>query len=203
MLYRKDPRRIGERSSKEHRMTNQSGKLNLRATTIVAVRRDGQVALAGDGQVTMGDAVVKNKAQKVRTLRDGDVLVGFAGAVADAFTLFEKLEEKLERFPKNLTKAVVELAKDWRMDRYLRRLNALILVADREHLFLVSGEGEVIEPDDDVLAIGSGGSYAMAAARALLSHSELSAAETVRRSLEIAGEICIYTNQEITVLELE
>ena len=183
-------------------MTNQSGKLNLRATTIVAVRRDGQVALAGDGQVTMGDAVVKNKAQKVRTLRDGDVLVGFAGAVADAFTLFEKLEEKLERFPKNLTKAVVELAKDWRMDRYLRRLNALLLVADREHLFLVSGEGEVIEPDDDVLAIGSGGSYAMAAARALLSDSDLSAKETVRRSLEIAGEICIYTNQKITVLEL-
>ena len=122
-------------------MTNQSGKLNLRATTIVAVRRYGQVALSGDGQVTMGDAVLKNKDQKVRTLRDGDVLVGFAGAVADAVTLFEKLEEKLERFPKHLTKAVVELAKDWRMDRYLRRLNALLLVADREHLFLVSGEG--------------------------------------------------------------
>ncbi len=184
-------------------MTDRLGRLNLRATTIVAVRRDGQVALAGDGQVTMGDAVVKSTAQKVRTLREGDVLVGFAGAVADAFTLFEKLEEKLERFPKNLTKAVVELAKDWRMDRYLRRLNALLLVADREHLFLVSGEGEVIEPDDDVLAIGSGGSYAMAAARALHAHSELSAKEIVRRSLEIAGEICIYTNQEITVLELE
>jgi len=184
-------------------MTDPAGGLNLRATTIVAVRRDGQVALAGDGQVTMGDTVVKNTAQKVRTLRDGSVLVGFAGAVADAFTLFEKLEEKLERFPKNVTKAVVELAKDWRMDRYLRRLDALLLVADREHLFLVSGQGEVIEPDHDVLAIGSGGSYAVAAARALLSHSELSAKETVRRSLEIAGEICIYTNQEITVLELE
>ena len=184
-------------------MTDPARGLNLRATTIVAVRRDGGVALGGDGQVTMGDTVVKNTAQKVRTLREGSVLVGFAGAVADAFTLFEKLEEKLERFPKNVTKAVVELAKDWRVDRYLRRLNALLLVADREHLFLVSGEGEVIEPDENVLAIGSGGSYAMAAARALMEHSELTAPEMVRRSLEIAAEICIYTNQEITVLELE
>ncbi len=174
----------------------------MHATTIVAVRRDGQVALGGDGQVTMGDAVVKNSAQKVRTLRDGNVLVGFAGAVADAFTLFEKLEEKLERFPANLTKAVVELAKDWRMDRYLRRLNALLIVADADHLFLVSGEGEVIQPDDDVLAIGSGGSYAMAAARALIAHSDLSAADTVQRALEIASEICIYTNVEITILTL-
>ena len=184
-------------------MTERVGGLDLRATTILAVRRDGKVALAGDGQGTIGDTVVKDTAHKVRALREGSVLVGFAGAVADAFTLFEKLEEKLERFPKNVTKAVVELAKDWRMDRYLRRLDALLLVADREHLFLVSGQGEVIEPDHDVLAIGSGGSYAVAAARALLAHSELSAKETVRRSLEIAGEICIYTNQEITVLELE
>lgn len=184
-------------------MTIRTNRPDVRATTIVSVRRDGQVALGGDGQVTIGDSVVKNKAQKVRTLRDGNVLVGFAGAVADAFTLFEKLEQKLERFPANLTKAVVELAKDWRMDRYLRRLNALLLVADQDHLFLVSGEGEVIEPDDHVLAIGSGGSYAMAAARALLEHSELSAVEIVRRSLEIAGEICVYTNQEVTVLELK
>ena len=184
-------------------MTTRTNRPDVRATTIVSVRRDGQVALGGDGQVTIGDSVVKNKAQKVRTLRDGNVLVGFAGAVADAFTLFEKLEQKLERFPANLTKAVVELAKDWRMDRYLRRLNALLLVADQDHLFLVSGEGEVIEPDDHVLAIGSGGSYAMAAARALLEHSELSAVEIVRRSLEIAGEICIYTNQEVSVLELK
>ena len=183
-------------------MTIQASRPVIRATTILSVRRDGQVALGGDGQVTMGDSIVKNTAQKVRTLRDGDVLVGFAGAVADAFTLFEKLEQKLERFPANVTKAVSELAKDWRMDRYLRRLNALLLVADRDHLFLVSGEGEVIEPDDHALAIGSGGSYAMAAARALLEHSDLSAADIVRRSLEIAGEICIYTNQEITVLEL-
>lgn len=183
-------------------MRNRAGSLDIRATTILAVRRDGQVALGGDGQVTMADTVVKNTAQKVRPLRDGNVLVGFAGAVADAFTLFEKLEEKLERFPANLTRAVVELAKDWRMDRYLRRLNALLVVVDEDHLFLVSGEGEVIEPDDDVLAIGSGGSYALAAGRALLAHSDLSAADTVRRALEIAGEICIYTNQEITVLEL-
>lgn len=183
-------------------MTIQASRPVIRATTILSVRRDGNVALGGDGQVTMGDSIVKNTAQKVRTLRDGDVLVGFAGAVADAFTLFEKLEQKLERFPANVTKAVVELAKDWRMDRYLRRLNALLLVADRDHLFLVSGEGEVIEPDDHALAIGSGGSYAMAAARALLEHSDLSVADIVRRSLEIAGEICIYTNQEITVLEL-
>ena len=175
----------------------------IHATTIVAVRKDGKVALGGDGQVTMGDSVVKNKAQKVRTLREGKVLVGFAGAVADAFTLFEKLEEKLERFPANATRAVVELAKDWRMDRYLRRLNALLLVADADHLFLVSGEGEVIEPDDDVLAIGSGGSYAMAAARALMAHSDLSAPDTVRSALEIAGELCIDTNMHITVLELE
>ena len=130
-------------------MTERAGGLDLRATTILAVRRDGQVALAGDGQVTIGDTVVKNTAHKVRALREGSVLVGFAGAVADAFTLFEKLEEKLERFPKNVTKAVVELAKDWRMDRYLRRLDALLLVADREHLFLVSGQGEVIEPDHE------------------------------------------------------
>ena len=183
-------------------MKSRTDRPAIQATTILAVRRDGKVALGGDGQVTMGDSVVKNTAEKVRALREGQVLVGFAGAVADAFTLFEKLEEKLERFPANLTRAVVELAKDWRMDRYLRRLDALLLVADSSHLFLVSGEGEVIEPDDGLLAIGSGGSYALAAARALMAHSDLSAAETVRRALEIAGEICIYTNLEVTVLEL-
>lgn len=159
--------------------------------------------MGGDGQVTMGDTVVKGSARKVRRLKDGRILAGFAGAVADAFTLFEKLEEKLERYPENLTKAVVELAKDWRMDRYLRRLDALLAVADAEHLFLVSGNGDVIEPDDDVLAIGSGGSFALAAARALREHSELDAAEMVRRSLEIAGDICIYTNRDIVVLELD
>jgi ATP-dependent HslUV protease subunit HslV len=174
----------------------------IRATTVVAVRKDGRVALGGDGQVTLGDTVMKTRAQKVRALKDGEILTGFAGAVADAFTLFERLEQKLERFPKNLTKAVVELAKDWRTDRFLRRLNALLVVADRDHLFLISGEGDVIQPDDDIAAIGSGGSYALAAARALVQNSDLSAAEVVRRSLEIAGEICIYTNTDITVLEL-
>ena len=178
-------------------------KTNLRATTILAVRRDGVVALGGDGQVTLGDTVVKSSAQKVRALMEGEILGGFAGAVADAFTLFERLEEKLERFPANLTRAVVELAKDWRTDRYLRRLDALLVLADREHLFLVSGEGEIIEPDDDIVAIGSGGSYALAAARALRAHSDLSAPDIVRKALEIAGDICIYTNREITVLELE
>jgi len=175
---------------------------DVHATTVLAVRKEGRVAMGGDGQVTMADTVVKGSARKVRELRDGAILAGFAGAVADAFTLFEKLEEKLERYPANMTKAVVELAKDWRMDRYLRRLDALLAVADREHLFLVSGNGDVIEPDDGILAIGSGGSFALAAARALKDHSELDATEVVKRSLEIAGDICIYTNQDIVVLEL-
>jgi ATP-dependent HslUV protease subunit HslV len=173
-----------------------------RATTVLAVRKDGKVAMGGDGQVTMGDLVVKATARKVRALKDGRILAGFAGAVADAFTLFEKLEAKLERYPANLTKAVVELAKDWRTDRYLRKLDALLAVADTEHLFLVSGQGDVIEPDDAILAIGSGGSYALSAARALARHSDLDAPGIVRRALEIAGEICIYTNTDIVVLEL-
>ena len=173
------------------------------ATTILAVRRDGKLALGGDGQVTVGDTVMKGTAQKVRKLRDGKVLAGFAGSVADAFTLFEKFEEKLERYPGNLPRAAVELAKDWRTDRYLRRLEALLAAADRDHLFLISGDGNVIEPDDDIVAIGSGGSFALAAARALKLHSELSAPEIVRQALEIAGDICIYSNRNITVLELE
>jgi ATP-dependent HslUV protease subunit HslV len=176
--------------------------LNVRSTTVLAVRKDGRVAMGGDGQVTMGDTVVKATARKVRVLKDGKFLAGFAGAVADAFTLFEKLEEKLDRYPANIAKAVVELAKDWRMDRYLRRLDALLAVADANHLFLVSGQGDVIEPDDDILAIGSGGTYALAAARALKTHSDLDAKAIVKRSLEIAGEICIYSNQDIVVLEL-
>jgi ATP-dependent HslUV protease subunit HslV len=173
-----------------------------RSTTVLAVRKDGRVAMGGDGQVTMGETIVKASARKVRALKDGTILAGFAGAVADAFTLFEKLEEKLERYPANLTKAVVELAKDWRTDRYLRRLNALLAVADRDHLFLVSGTGDVIEPDDAILAIGSGGSYALSAARALQRHSDLDAKGIVHEALSIAGEICIYTNQDIVVLEL-
>lgn len=176
---------------------------SFHATTILAVRKDGKLALGGDGQVTLGDTVMKSTAQKVRKLRDGKVLAGFAGSVADAFTLFEKFEEKLERYPGNLSRAAVELAKDWRSDRVLRRLEALLAVADREQMYLISGNGDVIQPDDEIVAIGSGGSYALAAARALQAHSSLAAQEIVRRGLEIAGEICIYTNQNITVLELD
>ena len=175
----------------------------MHATTIVAARHDGQVALGGDGQVTLGDTVMKGSARKVRKLKDGRILAGFAGSVADAFTLFEKFEEKLERYPGNLPRAVVELAKDWRTDRYLRRLEALLAVADADHLFLISGDGNVIEPDDEIVAIGSGGPYALAAARALKAHASLGAADIVRNSLEIAGDICIYTNRNITVLELD
>jgi ATP-dependent HslUV protease subunit HslV len=175
----------------------------LHGTTILAVRRGQEVALGGDGQVTIGETIMKTRAQKVRALRDGEILAGFAGTVADAFTLFEKFEEKLERFPGNLRRAAVELAKDWRSDRVLRRLDAHLAVADRQNSFLISGAGDVIEPDDGVLAVGSGGPYALAAARALLAHSDLPAAEIVRRALEIAAGICIFTNREITVLELK
>ena len=175
----------------------------IKATTILAVRRDGRVALGGDGQVTFGDTIMKSSAQKVRKIGGGKVLAGFAGSVADAFTLFEKFEEKLERYPGNLSRAAVELAKDWRSDRYLRRLEAMLAVADREHLYVLSGNGDVIQPDDEVVAIGSGGGFALAAARALKDHTDLPAAEVVRRGLEIAGEICIYSNQNITVLELD
>jgi ATP-dependent HslUV protease subunit HslV len=174
----------------------------VRSTTILAVRRDGKVALGGDGQVTVGQTVMKSNAQKVRTLHGGKLLAGFAGAAADAFTLFEKFEEKLERYPSNLPRAAVELAKDWRSDRVLRRLEALLVVADKEHGFVVSGSGELIEPDDGVLAIGSGGSFALAASRALLAATPLDPAEIVRKSLEIAADICVYTNTHITVLEL-
>ena len=173
------------------------------ATTILAVRRDGKVALGGDGQVTVGETVMKSNAQKVRTLRGGQLLAGFAGSAADAFTLFEKFEEKLERYPNNLSRAAVELAKDWRSDRVLRRLEALLAVVDLSHGFVISGNGEIIEPDDGILAIGSGGSYALAAARALVKNTDLAPADIVRRSLEIAGEICVYTNTNITVLEAQ
>ena len=174
----------------------------IRATTILAVRRNGKVALGGDGQVTVGETVMKSNAQKVRVLRGGRILGGFAGAAADALTLFEKFEEKLERFPTNLPRAAVELAKDWRSDRVLRRLEALLAVADRDHGLIISGTGEVIEPDDGILAIGSGGPFALAAARALVKNTELEPKDVVRRSLEIAGEICIYTNTNINVLDL-
>lgn len=171
------------------------------ATTILCVRKDGRVAMGGDGQVSVGDTVMKSGAVKVRALKGGKVLAGFAGAAADALTLFEKFEEKLERHPGNLARASVELAKEWRSDRALRRLEALLIVADRDHSFMVSGNGELIEPDDGILAIGSGGSYALAAARALVAHTDLPAREIVRKALEISGEICIYSNSNITVLE--
>ena len=173
----------------------------IRATTILAVRRNGLVALGGDGQVTVGETIMKSNALKVRTLQGGRLLAGFAGAAADAFTLFEKFEEKLERHPGNLPRAAVELAKDWRSDRVLRRLEALLAVVSRDHGFIISGTGDIIEPDDGILAIGSGGSYALAAARALMGSTDLPPRDIVRRSLEIAGEICVYTNTHITVLE--
>ena len=179
----------------------QGGLPRVRATTILAVRRDGKVALGGDGQVTVGETVMKSNANKVRTLRGGKLLAGFAGAAADALTLFEKFEEKLERYSGNFPRAAVELAKDWRSDRVLRRLEALLAVVDRDHGFVISGTGEIIEPDDGIIAIGSGGSYALAAARALVENTQLPPAEIVRRALHIAGEICVYTNTHITVLE--
>ncbi len=173
----------------------------IRATTILAVRRGDKVALGGDGQVTVGDTVMKAKANKVRAIGDGKLLAGFAGSAADALTLFEKFEEKLQRYPGNVPRAAVELAKDWRSDRVLRRLEALLVVASASHGYIISGTGELIEPDDGILAIGSGGAYALAAARALAANTELGAADIVRRSLTIAGEICVYTNTNITVLE--
>jgi len=173
------------------------------ATTIVAVRRNGKTAIAGDGQVTFGsNTIMKHNAKKVRVLYHGKVLAGFAGSVADAFTLFGKFEQKLEEYNGNMMRAAVEMAKEWRMDRILRRLEALLLVADSEHLLIISGNGEVIEPEDGVSAIGSGGPYALAAARALLGHSQLSAPEIARTALEIAAEICVYTNNNITVEQL-
>ncbi|MDQ3244544.1 MAG: ATP-dependent protease subunit HslV [Gemmatimonadota bacterium] len=173
----------------------------VRSTTILAVRRDGRVALGGDGQVTVGDTIMKSNAQKVRSLRGGKLLAGFAGAAADAFTLFEKFEEKLERHPGNLSRAAVELAKDWRSDRVLRRLEALLAVTDSERGFIISGTGDIIEPDDGILAIGSGGSYALAAARALVVNTTLPPRDVVQKGLEIASDICIYSNRNITVLE--
>ncbi|TWH48587.1 ATP-dependent protease subunit HslV [Sporomusa sp. KB1] len=173
------------------------------ATTIVAVRHQGKTAIAGDGQVTFGqNTIMKHNAKKVRRLYHGKVLAGFAGSVADAFTLFEKFEGKLEEFNGNMMRAAVELAKEWRQDRVLRRLEALLIVIDDNHLLIISGNGEVIEPDDGVTAIGSGGPYALAAARALVQHSPLSAADIVRTALEIASNICVYTNDHITVEEL-
>jgi ATP-dependent HslUV protease subunit HslV len=171
-------------------------------TTILSVRHNGQVAMGCDGQVSMGNTIVKEKASKIRKLAEGKVLAGFAGASADAFALFERFEGKLEEFRGNLPRAAVELTKLWRTDKYLRRLEALLAVADKDHSLLISGTGEIVEPDDGMLAIGSGGSYALSAARALISHSSLNAEDIVRESVQIASTICVYTNDEIEVQTL-
>lgn len=176
--------------------------LDWHGTTIVSVRKGGKVVIAGDGQVSMGQTVIKGNARKVRRLGKGDVIVGFAGATADAFTLFERLEAKLETYPGNLTRACVELAKDWRTDRYLRRLEALMIVADPKVSLLLTGQGDVLEPEDGVIGIGSGGNYALAAARAL-ADTDADAEEIARKAMTIAAQICVYTNGNLTVETLE
>ena len=176
---------------------------NFHGTTIVCVKKNGQVAMAGDGQVTLGHTAIKHSAKKVRKIYGDKVIVGFAGATADAMTLFDKFEAKLEEFRGNLSRASVELARDWRTDRILRRLEALLAVADKDTMFLISGSGDVLQPDDQVIAIGSGGSFAQAAAKALAKFSDLSAVDVVKESMKIASEICIYTNENITVEVLD
>jgi ATP-dependent HslUV protease subunit HslV len=171
-------------------------------TTILALRHQGRVVVAGDGQVTLGQTVMKHKARKIRRLYHDRILTGFSGATADALTLFEKLEAKLEQFNGNLTRAAVEMAKDWRTDKVLRRLEALLLAADKDHILILSGSGDVMEPDEEVAAIGSGGPLALAAAKALLRHSQLPAADIAREAMQIAASLCIYTNEEIVLEEL-
>jgi ATP-dependent HslUV protease subunit HslV len=183
---------------RENRRTGEV-KLEIKSTTIIAVRHNGEVALAGDGQVSFGNTIMKHQARKVRRLYDGKVITGFAGATADAFTLFDKLEQKLERYNGNLMRAAVELAKDWRTDKMLRRLEAMLIAVDREHSVLLSGSGDVIEPDDGILAIGSGGPYAQSAAKALVSHSKLGAEDICREAMLIAASVCIYTNENIVI----
>ena len=174
----------------------------IRSTTVILIQRDGKVAMAGDGQVTLGDTVIKGNARKVRRLLNGDILAGFAGATADAFALLSRFETKLGEFQGQLERAAIELSKDWRTDRYLRHLEALLIVADKKHAFLLSGKGDVISSDEGMLSVGSGSMYALAAARALVKHTSMSAREIAEESLRIAGEICIYTNSDITVEEL-
>lgn len=174
----------------------------IRSTTVLLVQRDGKVAMAGDGQVTLGDTVIKGKARKVRRIAGGNILAGFAGATADAFTLLTRFETKLEQFQNQLERAAIELSKDWRTDKYLRNLEALLIVADSKDAFLLSGKGDVIASDDGLLSVGSGSMYALSAARALMKHTELSASEIATESLRIASDICIYTNGEIVLEEL-
>ena len=174
----------------------------LRATTIICVRHKGKIALAGDGQVSIGETVLKRKANKIRNLFNGKVIAGFAGATSDAFALFSRFEAKLEEFRGNLSRAAIELAKDWRMDKALRQLEALLIVADKDNSFLISGTGDVVEPDDGIISIGSGGPFALAAARALLKHTNLSARDIAVQALEISSGICVYTNDQVTIEEL-
>lgn len=174
----------------------------IHATTIIGLRHNGHVAIGGDGQVTLGNTVMKQKSNKIRRLYNNSVLVGFAGSAADAFSLLERFEEKLEQYQGQLTRAAVELAKLWRTDKYLRQLEALLAVLDKEHALIISGTGDVIEPDDGIVAVGSGGSYALSAARILVKHTELSSREIVQESLNIASDICIYTNKNFTIEEL-
>lgn len=174
----------------------------IKGTTILCVRRNGKVAIAGDGQVTMGNTVLKHNAKKIRRMFGDKIIAGFSGATADAFTLFEKFEGKIETYRGNITRAAVELAKDWRTDKILRRLEALLIIADIEHTFIISGNGDVIEPEAGIAAIGSGGPYAQAAAQALYENTELSAREIVEKAMDIASSICIYTNKNITIEEL-
>lgn len=174
----------------------------IRSTTVLLVQRDGNVAMAGDGQVTLGDTVIKGRARKVRRIAGGNILAGFAGATADAFTLLTRFETKLEQFQNQLERAAIELSKDWRTDKYLRNLEALLIVADQKDAFLLSGKGDVIASDDGLLSVGSGSMYALSAARALVKHTDLTAPEIASEALRIAGEICIYTNSEIVMEEL-
>ena len=178
------------------------GKEKIRSTTIIGIRRNGKIAIGGDGQVTFGDTVIKSTALKLRRLYNDAIVAGFAGSTADAFALFERFEAKLDEFSGNLPKAVVELAKDWRTDKNLRRLEAMLVIMDKEHSFVLSGDGDVLEPDDEAVAIGSGAPYALAAARAYMDGTRLSAAKIIEKSLGIAATICIYTNNKIKVLEL-
>lgn len=178
-------------------------RIKFRSTTILAVRRDGVTAVGGDGQVSLGNTVMKNGAQKVRRLSKRDIATGFAGSAADAFTLYELFEKKVEEFNGNLSRASVELAREWRTDRMLRRLEAMLVVADKEEILLISGTGDVIAPDDGVLAIGSGGNYALSAARALTQNTQLSAREIVEKALTIAGEICVFTNTNLNIEEIK
>ena len=174
----------------------------MRGTTIIAVRHNGRVAMGGDGQVSIGNTIMKHSANKVRRMYSDKIIVGFAGATADAFSLFTRFEEKLEKFQGNLPRSAVELAKDWRTDKLLRRLEAMLIVADKDHSFLISGNGDVIEADDGILAIGSGGMFAQSAAKALLKHSQLNAREIVEESMDIAQSVCVYTNSNLTIEEL-